>query len=51
MMLFGSKVYGDGADTGLVPDRSPHSRMKFVDSRLRSAAHGTSPVWVHRAGM
>jgi hypothetical protein len=51
MMLSGSNRYGSAADAGSVPDFSPHSRMKLVDSLVRSVAHGTSPVRVHDSGM
>src|SRR5689334_1879814 len=43
-MLSGSKVYGEGADFGSVPDFSPQKRMKFVDSFVRFCAHGTLPL-------
>src|SRR5690348_16357822 len=50
-MLSGSKLYGEGALFGSVPDFSPHSRMKLADSLDRFVAHGTSPVACQLAGM
>jgi hypothetical protein len=50
-MLSGSKRYSPGAVNGLVPERSPQSRMKFVDSFVRFCAQGTSPVLTQRSGI
>src|SRR5262245_15365866 len=44
-MLSGSKLYGDGALFGSVPECSPQNRMKLVDSRVRFCAHGTLPLF------
>src|SRR5688500_6140638 len=50
-MLAGSKRNSAGALAGLVPDFSPHRRMKLLDSRVRSVAHWTSPVVRQRPGL